>query len=373
MDTPHKIRLAYCTSGSFEHHAIPLANELSKSCDLLLVISYFQSAKNGPLYDEHKKFVSGSVKEHLFPRYGRRRNPLQIFYDCIVFADIIRFAPDVLLIEGVDSPYFLLFYPLMKLFGVHLFFLMHDVVPHTGSEMPILNGLTRLAVQVSDSFIVFSEDQLRQLANRYGKTGFVLHLVQSTYYEEYYKGHTIEREPWTILFFGTVRANKGLELLIQAAELARDRIPFLKVIVAGACDNFQQYNKYIMTPTMYELRLQRIPDDEVGGYFLRSQCSIFPYHDATQSGPLLLSLAFSCPVIVANVGGLPEYFAEGENGLLFEKENIPELADKIVYLLNNKELLTKMQAQARIFLLDRFSPEVVAQELIDIVKKLETR
>jgi glycosyltransferase involved in cell wall biosynthesis len=316
--------------------------------------------------------VNGSVNNHFLARRGRRRNPLQFFYDCIVLADIIRFAPDILLIEGVDSPYFILFYPVMKLFGAHLVFLIHDVVPHTGSEMPILDRLTRLAVELSDSFIVFSEDQLKLFASQYGKTAFVLHLAQSTYYEEYYKEHSIEREPWTVLFFGTVRPNKGLEVLIQAAELARDLIPTLKVIVAGESDEFRQYSKHIMTPSMYELHLRRIPDNEVGSYFLRSQCSIFPYHDATQSGPLLLSLAFNCPVIAANVGGLAEYFTDGVNGLLFEKGNVRELAETIVKLLNDRPLLTKMQDQARTVFMDRFSPQVIAQELIDIVKKLET-
>ncbi len=48
-------------------------------------------------------------------------------------------------------------------------------------------------------------------------------------------------------------------------------------------------------------------------------------------------MASKVPVIVSNIDGPAELIQDGENGLLFESENYVDLADKILYLYNNKE------------------------------------
>ena len=44
---------------------------------------------------------------------------------------------------------------------------------------------------------------------------------------------------------------------------------------------------------------------------------------------LLESLSMGTPVIAARVGGLPEVIKDGENGFLFESENVDDLVAKI--------------------------------------------
>jgi glycosyltransferase involved in cell wall biosynthesis len=95
-----------------------------------------------------------------------------------------------------------------------------------------------------------------------------------------------------------------------------------------------------------------------------------PYHDATQSGPLLISLSFNCPVIAADVGGLPEYLSEGKNGLLFKKDSCSDLADKIVHLLTDEVRLRDMQSNSRSLLIDRFSPSTIATELLSVLENI---
>jgi glycosyltransferase involved in cell wall biosynthesis len=249
-------------------------------------------------------------------------------------------------------------------------FLLNDAKPHSGNEEPLFDLFTPLALRFCDRIVVFSKDQQRECKTTFHRDASVIHLVHLTHYEMYYQHHSIQRERWTILFFGTVRPNKGLEILIRAAEIARQTIPGLRVIIAGECNVFDHYRNYIETPTMFELHLGWIPDQNVGRYFLRSQCSILPYHDATQSGPLLISLSFNCPVIAADVGGLPEYLSEGKNGLLFKKDSCSDLADKIVHLLTDEVRLRDMQSNSRSLLIDRFSPSTIATDLLSVLENI---
>lgn len=63
---------------------------------------------------------------------------------------------------------------------------------------------------------------------------------------------------------------------------------------------------------------------------------------------IMEALNYSLPVIGTRVGGIPEIVHEGENGYLFEKENVEELADRIEILVNNREVREMMGRKSKV-------------------------
>jgi glycosyltransferase involved in cell wall biosynthesis len=61
-----------------------------------------------------------------------------------------------------------------------------------------------------------------------------------------------------------------------------------------------------------------------------------PYKKATQSGVTPLAYHFEIPMIVTNVGGLPEMVKDGESGLICEP-NGHSIAEHICEFFNKKE------------------------------------
>ena len=53
-------------------------------------------------------------------------------------------------------------------------------------------------------------------------------------------------------------------------------------------------------------------------------------------------MSFSKPVIGTNVGGIPEVIENDKSGFLCENENPDDFADKLLLLINNKQLRLKM-------------------------------
>ena len=51
------------------------------------------------------------------------------------------------------------------------------------------------------------------------------------------------------------------------------------------------------------------------------------------------SYAFYRPVIATNVGGLPEMVVDGRYGLIVKEKDVDALADAIIKLLDNKDLI----------------------------------
>jgi glycosyltransferase involved in cell wall biosynthesis len=139
-----------------------------------------------------------------------------------------------------------------------------------------------------------------------------------------------------VLFFGLVRAYKGLDVLLRAVARARQHLP-LTLVVAG--EFYQDRAPY--DALVGELGLQDavrivdryIPNEEVEPYFRAADVVVLPYTSATQSGIAQIALSFERPVIVTRVGGLPEAVRDGETGLVVPPGDPAALAAALLELL----------------------------------------
>jgi D-inositol-3-phosphate glycosyltransferase len=125
-----------------------------------------------------------------------------------------------------------------------------------------------------------------------------------------------------LLFFGLIRDYKGLDILLKAMasdELSNSNI---QLIVAGEYySNREDYEKMIEDleiQNKVELHTRFIPDDEVYKYFSAADVVVQPYKHATQSGVTQICYHFNKPMIVTNVGGLPEIVPHNKVGFVVE-------------------------------------------------------
>lgn len=120
------------------------------------------------------------------------------------------------------------------------------------------------------------------------------------------------------LFFGLIRDYKGLDMLLEAWK--RWNPEHRKLLIAG--EFYTAREKYISL--IEQLGLQDrvvlhdrfIADDDVRYYFSAADCLVLPYRSATQSGVTQIAYNFSVPMLVTNVGGLPEIVPDGKVGLV---------------------------------------------------------
>lgn len=120
------------------------------------------------------------------------------------------------------------------------------------------------------------------------------------------------------LFFGLIRDYKGLDMLLEAWK--RWNPEHRKLLIAG--EFYTSREKYISL--IEQLGLQDrvvlhdrfIADDDVRYYFSAADCLVLPYRSATQSGVTQIAYNFSVPMLVTNVGGLPEIAPDGKVGLV---------------------------------------------------------
>lgn len=118
-----------------------------------------------------------------------------------------------------------------------------------------------------------------------------------------------------VLFFGNVRAYKGLADLIEAWPAVARAHPSATLLVAGTF--FEPVRRYerclaqLSVADSVRLHAEYVPADEVAGLFAAADLLVLPYRSASQSGIAPLAAAAGCPVIATAVGGLPEALPTG--------------------------------------------------------------
>ena len=127
-----------------------------------------------------------------------------------------------------------------------------------------------------------------------------------------------------ILFFGFIRKYKGLDILLEAVKILPDNLRGAKLLVAGEFyEDEKKYSEMISRLSISDkliLKTAFIPEKEVKYYFCAADAVVQPYRSATQSGVTPLAYHFEKPMIVTNVGALPDYVQDGKTGLVAEPE-----------------------------------------------------
>jgi glycosyltransferase involved in cell wall biosynthesis len=132
----------------------------------------------------------------------------------------------------------------------------------------------------------------------------------------------ISSDTRVLLFFGFIRAYKGLDLLLKALPLIREQ-NILLVVAGEFYDEPAAYHRLINElgiENKVKLMADFIPSDQVRFYFSAADLVVQPYRNATQSGVTPLAYHFDKPMVVTNVGGLPDYVENEKTGLIAEPE-----------------------------------------------------
>ncbi|MCQ6254867.1 glycosyltransferase family 4 protein [Methanocaldococcus sp.] len=136
------------------------------------------------------------------------------------------------------------------------------------------------------------------------------------------------------LFVGAFVPQKGVDILIKAIE----DIDFnFKLIGDGKL--YKKIENYIVNNKLTHIQLLGKKSFNETASFMR-KCSFLIVPSRSEGFGLVAVEAMACskPVIASDVGGLKEVVIDGYNGLLFKKEDIIDLKEKIQKLIDDKDL-----------------------------------
>ncbi|MBK8802729.1 MAG: glycosyltransferase [Fibrobacteres bacterium] len=132
------------------------------------------------------------------------------------------------------------------------------------------------------------------------------------------------------LFFGGVRQNKNLALLIRAfRNLPADLRERAVLQVSGSCpaSEIGAYQELVGSDPSIALDFRRIPDREIPDLFLSQHFLVLPYGHVAQSGPQMIAYNYRLPVMATDIPGFRERIEDGLDGYLFRPEDEMHLSE----------------------------------------------
>jgi glycosyltransferase involved in cell wall biosynthesis len=212
---------------------------------------------------------------------------------------------------------------------------VHNALPH--ESRPGDTAFTKYMLTSHDGLIAISdavEEDLKRL--NLGKPilrkehPIYTHFGNPIDKQQARKQLNLPKDVKILLFFGFIRAYKGLMQLIESLQMLPDDI---HLVIAGEIyGSFDEYDAKIQAlGLMHRVHkhVRYIPDAETPLFFCSADACVLPYKTATQSGIIAIAHHFEIPVIATPVGGLPEALRNGRAGMILKGSEVQEIANGI--------------------------------------------
>lgn len=152
-----------------------------------------------------------------------------------------------------------------------------------------------------------------------------------------------------LLCLGRLHREKGMDVAIAAFATIARRFPRARLIIAGDGSDKNDLEQQVAALGIGHAVdfIGWVAPDRVPA--LISDATVLLMPSRADSLPLVaLEAAWMArPIIAARVGGMPEVVVHEETGLLFESENVGDLADAASFMLENPQAAIKMGQAAR--------------------------
>jgi len=286
---------------------------------------------------------------------------------------IIKLKPDIIHAHGTEGPYAL---PLLKL---------HDI-PSITSIQGIITEI--LSVEKKISYLIQRQiekklvknlkcfgcrtDWDRNFINSSNPEAIIHNMpeaINNVYYGKSWEGHNHN----TILFIGSIVQRKGLEVLIDAIALLKQKGHLFELNIIGNGKN--QYIKKLKKKAdklNIDDRINWVgflnPDD-ILKYLLETAVYVLPTFMDNSPNTLFEAMTVGVPSIASAVGGIPSIARDSKAVILTKPGDSKMLAEKIMQVCTNIPLKIKLSQNGKDFTQPN-KPFRVSEVTIGIYKKI---
>ncbi|OGS20353.1 MAG: hypothetical protein A3J83_02150 [Elusimicrobia bacterium RIFOXYA2_FULL_40_6] len=219
-----------------------------------------------------------------------------------------------------------------------------------------------------DKFLVLSESS-KSILSDYGINKERIEVIRLPLAEGFVKDGPVGKAD-NILFMGWLQKRKGLHILLDAMLEVWKKFPKVKLtIVAQKAKWEKEYEQII------ESKLKNLPEgryefitgqksaEEVKQLMAEAGIIAVPEQWENMS-PLIITEAMLMgkAVVASNIGGIPEFIENKKDGMLAKHDSPQDFAQKIIYLLENKQEAETIRANASRKISGMLSKEKISKE-----------
>jgi len=175
------------------------------------------------------------------------------------------------------------------------------------------------------------------------------------------------------VFVGRLVSDKGVNELISSFKNLNKKHPQTKLLLVGPLEeeldplDLETLTEIDNNDNIISLGYQT----DVRPYFAISDALAFPSYREGFPNVVMQAGAMGLPSIVSNINGCNEIIVEGENGIIIPPKDSDALYHAMLKFVEDKDLLSKLKANARRMIVERYEQQVVWDALLAEYKRLE--
>jgi glycosyltransferase involved in cell wall biosynthesis len=198
---------------------------------------------------------------------------------------------------------------------------------------------------------------------------------------DFFKPNHASKLESKIVFVGTVCEKKGIRQLIQAFPMVKKQFPKTTLEIYGRDWFYPDGTSYIQMLKVKELPQLgntanainfhgAIPYIEISDVYAAASVCVFPSHMETQGLVAPEAMAMGKAVVFTKLGPGTEVINDYETGLLCDPHDPNDIAEKIVWVLSNKEKAKEMGEKGRKFVVDKLNLQQIVKQNYDFFNQL---
>ncbi|MHA1199495.1 MAG: glycosyltransferase family 4 protein [Candidatus Heimdallarchaeaceae archaeon] len=238
---------------------------------------------------------------------------------------------------------------------------------------PFLRRIETKLMKQADHLIAVSEPIKQEIIENYpikdSKISIVPNGVDVTQYtKDENKVYEKSDDEFVLGFLGRMMIRKGSELLAPILKKVTEANPKVKLLFAG--DDLNQRKSFAKTLKNYGLTesvvdLGYIDDNKKNSFFSSVDLFLLPSNYEGMNLTLLEALSCQTPILAS-----PEAVTfEHDNTIFTSQRNVNSFANKIVELIDNKQLLSSSAKKSR-GIAEKYSWDNTAEQTLEIYEKL---
>lgn len=236
----------------------------------------------------------------------------------------------------------------------------------------------------ADLFICTASGMINRLKGEIGKNhDFVLvpNTVDISKFAESQKNNIVVEkkfiEDFTILSYGVVSEQRGVQYAIEAIDLLKERIPKIRLVILGGGSYLDKLKEQALKLEIEKYVVFEGWQDQsfLISYMKNTDVCVIPHiksehTDNTSPNKLFHFMYFNKPIVASNCNYIKEIVEEENCGLIYTYDKPEELAEVIMRMYANKKMRKEMGMNGGNAISEKYNWETTASAMIEKYKSL---
>ncbi len=165
-----------------------------------------------------------------------------------------------------------------------------------------------------------------------------------------------------IVYVGALTNIHGIDMFLKIAKRISLSYPDINFVIIGDGTLRDNALNYIKKNNLKQVKLVgHLAYQQVVEYYKKASIVCYPLNFPATFGRVAIeAMANGTPVVASNIGALREIIIDGESGLLFKTGDVKDACDKILMLLESKELMKKIRKNGLAHVANNFNISKIA-------------